>query len=175
MRIQILISGFIGLKRPVSAPKGQFTLTGDKLFTQEPSEHNLNQSSPNEYLFQSTNGLTPAQGLKSVLEIMDSDRIGLTGVLYFTHQNSPKFGAKTLNLELIIAKLMERIVKSGVKDTGSIQMLNFHNQLLSRIIRHFRNKKGSGAPFSKVPIINGPGKPSPFILKIEISKVLHLA
>ena len=25
------------------------------------------------------------------------------------------------------------------------------------------------------PIINGPGKPSPFILKIEVSKVLHLA
>ena len=31
------------------------------------------------------------------------------------------------------------------------------------------------ARFSKVPIINGPGKPSPFILKIEVSKVLHLA
>ena len=35
MRIQILILGFKGLKRPVSAPKCQFTLTGDKLFTQE--------------------------------------------------------------------------------------------------------------------------------------------
>ena len=34
---------------------------------------------------------------------------------------------------------------------------------------------GPGARFSKVPIINGPGKPSPFILKIEVSKVLHLA
>ena len=33
----------------------------------------------------------------------------------------------------------------------------------------------TGARFSKVPIINGPGKPSPFILKIEVSKVLHLA
>ena len=33
----------------------------------------------------------------------------------------------------------------------------------------------SGARFSKVPIINGTGKPSPFILKIEVSKVLHLA
>ena len=31
------------------------------------------------------------------------------------------------------------------------------------------------ALFSKVPIINGPVKPSPFILKIEVSKVLHLA
>ena len=28
--------------------------------------------------------------------------------------------------------------------------------------------------FSKVPIINGPGKLSPFTLKIEVSIVLHL-
>ena len=33
----------------------------------------------------------------------------------------------------------------------------------------------SGARFSKVPIINGPGKLSPFALKIEVSIVLHLA
>ena len=33
---------------------------------------------------------------------------------------------------------------------------------------------GPGARFSKVPIINGPGKRSPFALKIEISIVLHL-
>ena len=32
-----------------------------------------------------------------------------------------------------------------------------------------------GARFSKVPIINGPGKLSPFTLKIEVSIVLHLA
>ena len=31
-----------------------------------------------------------------------------------------------------------------------------------------------GARFSKVPIINGPGELSPFILKIEVSIVLHL-
>jgi len=31
-----------------------------------------------------------------------------------------------------------------------------------------------GASFSKVPIINGPGKLSPFTLKIEVSIVLHL-
>ena len=30
-----------------------------------------------------------------------------------------------------------------------------------------------GARFSKVPIINGPGKLSPFALKIEVSIVLH--
>ena len=30
-----------------------------------------------------------------------------------------------------------------------------------------------GARFSKVPIINGPGKLSPFTLKIEVSIVLH--
>ena len=33
---------------------------------------------------------------------------------------------------------------------------------------------GPGARFSKVPIINGPGKLSPFTLKIEVSIVLHL-
>ena len=32
----------------------------------------------------------------------------------------------------------------------------------------------TGARFSKVPIINGPGKLSPFTLKIEVSIVLHL-
>ena len=32
----------------------------------------------------------------------------------------------------------------------------------------------SGASFSKVPIINGPGKLLPFTLKIEVSIVLHL-
>ena len=32
----------------------------------------------------------------------------------------------------------------------------------------------SGAFFSKVPIINGPGKLSPFSLKIEVSIVLHV-
>ena len=32
-----------------------------------------------------------------------------------------------------------------------------------------------GARFSKVPIINGPGKLSPFTLKIEVSIVLYLA
>ena len=35
--------------------------------------------------------------------------------------------------------------------------------------------QGPGARFSKVPIINGPGKLSPFTLKIEVSIVLHLA
>ena len=34
--------------------------------------------------------------------------------------------------------------------------------------------RGSGARFSKVPIINGHGKLSPFTLKIEVSIVLHL-
>ena len=34
--------------------------------------------------------------------------------------------------------------------------------------------KGPGARFPKVPIINGPGKLSPFTLKIEVSIVLYL-
>ena len=45
-------------------------------------------------------------------------------------KTAPKFGAETLNLELIIGKIMERIVESGVKDNSSTQMLNFNNQLL---------------------------------------------
>ena len=36
------------------------------------------------------------------------------------------------------------------------------------------DQSGPGARFSKVPIINGPGKLSPFTLKIEVSIVLHL-
>ena len=34
--------------------------------------------------------------------------------------------------------------------------------------------RGPGARFSKVPIINGPGKLLPFTLKIEVSVLLHL-
>ena len=33
---------------------------------------------------------------------------------------------------------------------------------------------GPGARFSKVPTINGPGKLSPFTLKIEVSIVFYL-
>ena len=36
------------------------------------------------------------------------------------------------------------------------------------------NYSRPGARFSKVPIINGPGKLFPFTLKIEVSIVLHL-
>ena len=46
---------------------------------------------------------------------------------------------------------------------------------------YFPTKEGGGqvqnspgARFSKVPIINGPGKLSPFTLKTEVSIVLHL-
>ena len=37
-----------------------------------------------------------------------------------------------------------------------------------------RSGRSPGARFSKFPIINGPGKLSPFTLKIELSIVLHL-
>ena len=36
------------------------------------------------------------------------------------------------------------------------------------------NWMGPGTRFSKVPIINGPGKLSPLTLKIEVLIVLHL-
>ena len=35
-------------------------------------------------------------------------------------------------------------------------------------------KPSPGARFSKVPVINGPGKLSPFTLKTEVSIVLHI-
>ena len=35
-------------------------------------------------------------------------------------------------------------------------------------------ERGAGGRFSKVPIINGPGKLSPLTLKIEVLIVLHL-
>jgi len=38
----------------------------------------------------------------------------------------------------------------------------------------YSRRRKPGARFSKVPIINGPGKLFPFTLKIEVSTVLHL-
>ena len=41
-------------------------------------------------------------------------------------------------------------------------------------LEHFLlSDEGPEACFSKVPIINGPGKLLPFTLKIEVSMVLH--
>ena len=52
--------------------------------------------------------------------------------------------------------------------------MGYLKQLKGLQCSHFGGER-PGGPFSKVPIINGPGKPSPFILKIKVSKVLHLA
>ena len=41
-------------------------------------------------------------------------------------------------------------------------------------VNFFFGIQNPGACFSKVPIINGPGKLSPFSLKIEVSIVLHV-
>ena len=43
-----------------------------------------------------------------------------------------------------------------------------------RLSNPLRRSNPPGACFSKVPIINGPGKLSPFSLKIEVSIVLHV-
>ena len=48
-------------------------------------------------------------------------------------------------------------------------MQELHGSLNSMLVSN------PGAGFSKVPIINGPDKLSPFTLKIEVSIVLHLA
>ena len=49
--------------------------------------------------------------------------------------------------------------------TSFRQQSNFHRA---------QEHRGPGASFSKVPIIDRPGKLSPFTLKIEVSVVLHL-
>ena len=62
------------------------------------------------------------------------------------------------------------------------QVLDYQNCLamerLSGISYNNQNclamERLSGARFSKVPIINGPGKLSPFTLNIEVSIVLYL-
>ena len=59
----------------------------------------------------------------------------------------------------------------------AVAILGVHlNLSTSFVVRSpFVNAKVSpGACFSKVPIINGPGKLSPFSLKIEVSIVLHV-
>ena len=55
-----------------------------------------------------------------------------------------------------------KVVVHFLKTTTALQAVNF------------RDFWETGARFSKVPIINGPGKLSPFTLKIEVSIVLHL-
>ena len=55
--------------------------------------------------------------------------------------------------------------------------LNKQPKWFKKNLKKFRFDRESnrpGARFSKVPIINGPGKLSPFALKIEVSIVLHL-
>ena len=72
------------------------------------------------------------------------------------------------------------LVNTWEKNRGSLCL--FPHKLLWKVEVVLRSQSGwiicaagTGARFSKVPIINGPGKPSPFILKIEVSNVLHLA
>ena len=50
----------------------------------------------------------------------------------------------------------------------------WNNSKRSNEYATLKNNKGSVARFSKVPVINGPGKLSPFTLKIEVSVVFHL-
>ena len=55
---------------------------------------------------------------------------------------------------------------SGFFFHGVCKLCNVSNVLVTPLLK---------GRFSKVAIINGPGKLSPFTLKIEVSKVLHLA
>ena len=64
-------------------------------------------------------------------------------------------------LQLIMGKMQESVGEYDMK-------INVKKTKVKKIC------KRPGARFSKVPIINGPGKLSPFTLKIEVSIVLHL-
>ena len=57
-----------------------------------------------------------------------------------------------------------RAAKPPASSTGHIALSH----------RFSSERDPAGARFSKVPIINGPGKLSLFTLKIEVSIVLHL-
>ena len=61
--------------------------------------------------------------------------------------------------------------KPGLQESQR-KLVEVMSALQSFLIRHFG--KESGARFSKVPIINGPGTLSPFTFKIEVLIVLHL-
>jgi len=67
---------------------------------------------------------------------------------------------------------------STVSNMSSMITLSFRLVHCSDFVtnRYTESRKimGPGARFSKVPIINGPGKLLPFTVKIEVSIVLHL-
>ena len=88
---------------------------------------------------------------------------------------------------MILSKDLKGFSNQGVlfhtilTDLGSAQTVRgnkvYSISIISRerlMRKTFSSSLTPGARFSKVPIINGPGKLSPFTSKIEVSIVLHL-
>ena len=74
----------------------------------------------------------------------------------------PKFGA-----DLVIHLDAENIMYSNAR-------LGSYYSVPASVTDRHTILKGPGGRFLKVPIIKGPGKLSPFTLKIEVSIVLHI-
>ena len=69
--------------------------------------------------------------------------------------------------------LMSTVTQTQLYRTKDFHGLKFAANLQRALF--FRIFQVSRGPFLEFPIINGPGKLSPFALKIEVSIVLHLA
>ena len=72
------------------------------------------------------------------------------------------------HLGLCVKKIIFILKKSKYRRTVSIDVLSLFRVRKSLFLRE------PEACFSKVPIINGPGKLLPFTLKTGVSVVLHL-
>ena len=68
--------------------------------------------------------------------------------------------------------IMKRVLAS--KHFNCVFFYHVIGKAIETSIFNVSNNSFPGARFSKVPIINGPGKLLPFILKIEVSIVFHL-
>ena len=65
------------------------------------------------------------------------------------------------------------LIRGQISSVPSVVQFHVAHSLLN-VSNKVLKLKCPGACFSKVPIINGPGKLSPFTFKIDVSIVLHL-
>ena len=97
-----------------------------------------------------------------------------------TQLGRPKLSGQEEVNPLAVPMMVLYVIDEVCRDEERLQNIYSEDEewAVQQILKHLQvlmSRRGAGARFSKVPIINGPGKPSPFILKIEVSKVLHLA
>ena len=80
-----------------------------------------------------------------------------------------------MGLDVIYGDTDSIMINTNSNDLGEVRKIGNKVRVLSGLKGVKRwERYCPGARFSKVPIINGPGKLSPFTLKIEVSIVLHL-